>query len=108
YIVCCDGDHELYDMPSDPYQMDNLLFATSTGRALSPSAGSRTQSRRSAATLTGSCRPPSAKPWLILHMHGKVTMLADAMNPEFDNYYDGLAKIKYDACYPYYNAAAEG
>jgi hypothetical protein len=30
------------------------------------------------------------------------------MNPEFDNYYDGLAKIKYDACYPYYNAAAEG
>ncbi|KAK7026634.1 hypothetical protein R3P38DRAFT_3268381 [Favolaschia claudopus] len=37
-----------------------------------------------------------------------ISTLADAMNAEFDGYYDQLAKVKYDACYPYHNAAAEG
>ncbi|KAF7347125.1 Arylsulfatase [Mycena venus] len=117
YIVWCNGDHELYDMTSDPYQMDNLMprcLAASCNTTIT--IGGKSYSvKKVRDRLDGlvqavkKCENGACiKPWSTLHMNGNVTTLADAMNTEFDDYYDSLAKMKYDTCYPYYNAAAEG
>ncbi|KAJ7350002.1 alkaline-phosphatase-like protein [Mycena albidolilacea] len=39
YIIWCDGDHELYDMTSDPYQMDNPLPSMSSSNTIVPRRG---------------------------------------------------------------------
>jgi arylsulfatase len=115
YIIWCDGDHELYDMTSDPYQMDNLLPSMSSSNTTVAIGGEAYSVKKVRDRLDGLVQAVKkcdngacVKPWSTLHTNGHVTTLADAMNTEFDDYYHSLAKMQYDACHPYYNAAAEG
>ncbi|KAJ6568770.1 alkaline-phosphatase-like protein [Mycena capillaripes] len=115
YIVWCNGDHELYDMTLDPYQTDNLMPLMSSGNVTITIGGESYSVNKVRDRLDGlvqavrKCDNGACdKPWSTLHTNGSVSTLADAMNTEFDDYYDGLAKMKYERCYRYYNAAAEG
>ena len=115
YIVWCNGDHELYDMTSDPYQMDNLLPGTTSGNVTISIGGTSYSVAKVRDRLDGLVQAVKkcdggacVKPWTTLHPSGNVTTLADAMQVKFDIYYEDLAKMKYDECYDYYNAAAEG
>ncbi|KAJ7247537.1 putative arylsulfatase [Mycena rebaudengoi] len=115
YIVWCNGDHELYDMTLDPYQTDNLMPAMSSGNATITIGGESYSIKKVRDRLDGLVQAvrkcdngACVKPWSTLHTNGNVSTLADAMNTEFDDYYDGLTKMKYERCYPYYNTAAEG
>ncbi|KAK7038192.1 arylsulfatase [Favolaschia claudopus] len=119
YIVWCNGDHELYDMTSDPYQVDNLMLLgnSSSSDTRITIAGKAYPVKKVRNRLDGLVQAVKkcdegacVKPWSTLHPKGDVSTLAEAMKAEFDQYYNQLAKMEFedDICLPYYNAAAEG
>lgn len=48
------------------------------------------------------------RPWKILHPHGDVTSLKDALRKEFDGFYEEQVKVRFDRCEAGYLIEAEG
>ncbi|PYI07393.1 arylsulfatase [Aspergillus sclerotiicarbonarius CBS 121057] len=109
YSVWCDGDHELYDLSTDPYQMNNIYYqldgAQFLGRPLS-----HVVDRVDALLLVlKSCKGNTCiQPWRVLHPDGSVDSLRDALRPQYDAFYTTQPKVSYSACESGYIIAAEG
>ncbi|KAL4783906.1 Six-hairpin glycosidase-like protein [Aspergillus varians] len=100
YAVWCTGDHELYDLNSDPYQLNNI-YAT-TPKPFKDRLDALLLVLKSCAGST------CIKPWAELHPDWSVQSLLDALNPQYDDFYAGLPRVAYSVCQNGYLIAAEG
>ncbi|GES60151.1 arylsulfatase [Aspergillus terreus] len=111
YAVWCTGEHELYDISTDPYQIANLYSSTNTtnthylGRPL-PAV----QNRLDALVLVlQSCQGNTCiEPWKVLHPDGSVNSLKDALARKYDRFYQEQPKVSYDECLDGYIISNEG
>ncbi|CAK7216017.1 hypothetical protein SCUCBS95973_002662 [Sporothrix curviconia] len=120
YAVWCSGEHELYNLDTDPYQQHNLLGAGSaSGSASSSSAPAFLLDiplAKVAARLDSllfvlkSCRGRACvRPWDELHPDGDVRNLREALRPEFDAFYEVEQKrVSFSRCELGYLVDAEG
>ncbi|KAL2869439.1 Six-hairpin glycosidase-like protein [Aspergillus lucknowensis] len=100
YAVWCNDDHELYDLNTDPYEINNIY--SSAPQALLDRLDALLLVLKSCAGST------CIKPWDELHPDGAVGSLGDALDPEYDEFYAGLPKVAYSVCEDGYIIAAEG
>lgn len=116
YTVWCSNFHELYDMRSDPYQMNNLLFNTSSqaGKKTFGFEIEKLVPRIDALLLTlKACEAEVCiRPWETLHPTGNVKSLKDAMHSRFDEFYiERQKKVTFTGCargyLPYLEGAME-
>ena len=129
YTVWCDNEHELYDLQvrsprprlrnlplkptsprsqTDPYQNTNLYGRNGT---VSGYDITKLSARLDALILTlKACKGSvCVRPWETLHPQGNVHDLADAMDPEYDDFYlEQQLKVTFSACEQGYIIAAEG
>ncbi|KAF5973854.1 putative arylsulfatase [Fusarium bulbicola] len=112
YSAWCNNEHELYDLKTDPGQLNNLfphdnakasttLLGTTTGQVLN---------RLDALMLVlKSCKGNTCiEPWNILHPEGGVTSLKDALQAKFNAFYKEQVKVRFDRCEYGYLIDAEG
>ena len=122
YTVWCSNEHELYEMQSDPGQLNNL-YETGTGGYVTNSSNSgssggtlygweqqKVVARLDALLLTlKACKGATCRrPWAALHPQGDVETLEQALDPRFDAFYDGQEKVSFSECALGYIAAYEG
>ncbi|KXJ96085.1 arylsulfatase precursor [Microdochium bolleyi] len=108
YTVWCTNEHELYDMKTDPVQLNNIYNTTSPIYGYPPA---KLIARVDALLLTlKDCKGVSCRlPWQTLHPAGDVRTLADALDPKFDDFYiSGQKKVSFSACVPGYVLEYEG
>lgn len=137
YTVWCSNEHELYDLVSDPWEMNNLYEASSTAEfsiTLTPAESNeksnqslssyipfstsarktkflmsptnitttipRLISRLDALLLVlKTCKMDECRfPWSALHPAGGVHSLRQALDPQFDAFYQSRPKVQYDRC----------
>lgn len=120
YTVWCSNEHELYEMQSDPVQMNNLYppdeestnsTTTTTTTKIYNWETSKLIARLDALLLTlKSCAGSTCRrPWAALHPQGDVASLAQALDPRFDAFYaEGQEKVTFSACAPGYITEYEG
>ncbi|KAE8326969.1 alkaline-phosphatase-like protein [Aspergillus sergii] len=97
YSVWCEGDHEVYDMSTDPYQMNNLY--NSTEKVLGVSM-KKLEHRLDALTLVlKTCKAKTCQhPWEALHPDGNVQTLVDALDSKYDDFYNKQNRVKFNEC----------
>ncbi|KAI0022873.1 arylsulfatase [Xylariomycetidae sp. FL0641] len=112
YTVWCTGQHELYDMARDPWQMANLVAPNNNNNnASSPRApydlggGVSTSVRNLRHRLDAlvlvlkTCKAATCRrPWGALHPAGDVRSLRDAAAPRYDGFYAELPRVRWDHC----------
>jgi N-acetylglucosamine-6-sulfatase len=101
YTVWCTNDHELYDMSSDPFQLQNLLASSPSNHEINKWPVARLADRLDALLLTlKRCKGRACtKPWGKLHPQGDVKNLKDAMHSRFDTFYEKeQKKVTFDEC----------
>ncbi|EJT70274.1 hypothetical protein GGTG_12447 [Gaeumannomyces tritici R3-111a-1] len=114
YSVWCSGEHELYDLAADPYQINNLLANgtdTGTGPTVAGVDLARLAPRLDALLLVlKSCKGKTCvRPWEALHPAGDVATLADALDPGFDDFYGKeQTKVAFSRCEAGQILASEG
>ncbi|KAF9889507.1 hypothetical protein FE257_007217 [Aspergillus nanangensis] len=102
YAVWCTGEHELYDLSTDPYQINNIYpFHNGTkaqkflGRPL-PTVLNRLDAL---VLVLQSCQGNTCiEPWHVLHPDGSVKSLRDALSPKYDRFYLEQPKVEYEEC----------
>ncbi|KIY46643.1 sulfatase [Fistulina hepatica ATCC 64428] len=99
YNVWCTGEHELYDMQVDPYQIDNLadINATTFEAAFASSNLTLTATRLDALMLVLKTCVSTActDPWSELLPSTGVTSLDDALSSTYDDYFSSVPKVTY-------------
>lgn len=116
YTVWCTNQKELYDISSDPQQMNNLFEPIqytpsepqNTNWTLSIN---RLESRLNALLLVlKSCKATTChQPWSALHPQGDVSSLLEAMDSKYDEFYEKQQKrVSFSWCAEGYILAAEG
>ncbi|KAL4943985.1 hypothetical protein BDV06DRAFT_210649 [Aspergillus oleicola] len=100
YAVWCTGDHELYDLNTDPYQIHNIY--TTSPRSFTNRLDALLLVLKSCAGST------CIKPWDELHPDGSVSTLSDALDKKYDEFYAALPKVQYSVCADGYIIAVEG
>ncbi|KAL3420736.1 arylsulfatase [Phlyctema vagabunda] len=117
YSIWCNNEHELYDMDSDPYQLDNLLLKradTDSGLSRSTVLGlpiSKVVARLdSLLFVLKSCKSDTCvTPWRSLHPKGDVLTLNDALSIHYDSLYEvEQKKVIFNRCERGYIVDAEG
>ncbi|PLN80394.1 Arylsulphatase [Aspergillus taichungensis] len=110
YAVWCSNEHELYDLSSDPYQITNIYTNSPTGTHLLGRPLRKVLDRLDALLLVlKSCQGPTCiKPWNVLHPDGGVASLKDALEPQYDKFYNDQPKVSYSACEGGYIVGSEG
>ncbi|CAO3661658.1 unnamed protein product [Umbelopsis ramanniana] len=95
YAVWCTGEHELFNLKSDPYQTQNI-YNQATERFIN---------RLDALLLVlKSCKAGNCRnPWKVLHDKGGIQSLPEALTRDQDDFYATLPKVKYDHCTGYYD-----
>lgn len=115
YSVWCTGERELYDVRNDPEQTVNLLSATQGGD--NDGSGTSIATALSQFSVAGrghdavvprldalilvlrDCKAEVCRrPWKSLHPDGTITSLADALDSNFDHFYNGQPKMAFDSC----------
>lgn len=118
YAVWCTHERQLYNMRTDPWQMDNLL---------ADDKDAKTKGSLPAATLLGrdletvidrldalvlvmkSCKGAACtEPWRRIHPKGDVHSLKDALAPRFDAFYQKQPKVSFTSCELGYFPEVEG
>jgi len=115
YSVWCNNEHELYDLTTDPYELNNL-YPIQKGNAnddyilISGYLRSQLITRLDALLMVlKSCQGETCiQPWKVLHPAGDVNCLQDAMSKPFDHFYQNQVKVEYDRCEFGYIVDAEG
>ncbi|KAG8164435.1 hypothetical protein KVR01_006353 [Diaporthe batatas] len=112
YSVWCDGEHELYDLETDPGQLHNF-YSTESRPKNKKVMGTNVDlviGRLDALMMVlKSCKGDTCTdPWKVLHPRGDVRSLTDALSVRFDSFYRYQAKVAYDRCEPGYIIDAEG
>ncbi|KAI3390551.1 hypothetical protein diail_9212 [Diaporthe ilicicola] len=115
YSVWCTNEKEFYNMEADPWQLINLL---SNSTAANATAGFSIAGRPFSAILERvdallmvlkACKGIyCTQPWLQLHPSGNVKTLADALNEEYDSFYESQPKVSFSVCDRGYIVSAEG
>ncbi|KAI1810243.1 alkaline-phosphatase-like protein [Poronia punctata] len=114
YSVWCTNEHELYDLKTDPGQLNNLLTLPSedvASRTLSGYSLSKVVSRLDSLLLVlKTCKEEvCVRPWESLHPDGAVRSLNDALSAEFDKFYlEEQVKVSFDRCETGHLLDAEG
>ncbi|KAM0353013.1 hypothetical protein ACHAPU_001899 [Fusarium lateritium] len=113
YSAWCNNEHELYNLKTDPGQLNNLF----------PKGGQETASATLLETTTRqvlnrldalmlvlkSCKGNTCiEPWKTLHPKDDVVNLKDALRKEFDGFYEEQVKVRFDRCEAGYLIHAEG
>ncbi|KAL7309932.1 hypothetical protein PS15m_010749 [Mucor circinelloides] len=100
YAVWCTGEHELYDLKKDPYELKNLYS----------NANAQLVNRLDALLLVlKSCRAESCRdPWRVLHPNDKsVKTLQDALHKKYDAHYKQYKSVKFEECLGFLLASNE-
>ncbi|KAI2834522.1 hypothetical protein CBS147321_5572 [Aspergillus niger] len=109
YSVWCDGDHELYDLSTDPYQMNNIYTQQDNIHLLSRPLSSVIDRIDALLLVLKSCKGNTCiQPWRVLHPDGSVESLKDALHVKYDSFYTNQPKVSYSVCEPGYIIEAEG
>jgi arylsulfatase A-like enzyme len=113
YSVWCNNVHELYNLNTDPGQLENLLSSSSNleSTIILDLPVSKVASRLdSLLFVLKSCKGDQCvNPWKALHPDGEVSTLKDALKSQFDTFYETeQIRIKYDRCEAGYIIGAEG
>ncbi|KAK3989763.1 alkaline-phosphatase-like protein [Cladorrhinum sp. PSN332] len=112
YSVWCTNEHELYDLTTDPYQINNLLHKDSAPPThLLGVPFEKVISRLdSLLFVLKTCKGRTCiKPWEALHPQGNVANLHDALSTRFDVFYEQQQKkVSYNRCELGYLPEAEG
>ncbi|KAG9593354.1 Arylsulphatase, partial [Aureobasidium melanogenum] len=112
YSVWCTGEHEFYDLHSDPSQMHNFFADPKLAKDYSLAGRSWQQViyRLDALLLVlKTCKTTTCiKPWSSLHNNSDVQTLTQALDPEFDAYYIKHPKVGFSSCELGYIPEAEG
>lgn len=118
YNVWCTGDHELYDVAADPYEMDNLFLKDKATEITLSGSGNSTVTttvgnlldRLDALLLVQkSCAGDDCRqPWEALHPAGDVLNLKDALEAQYDDFYTNAPKVAWDQCDRGYIKEMEG
>ncbi|KAL2003750.1 hypothetical protein VTN02DRAFT_2386 [Thermoascus thermophilus] len=114
YSVWCSNEHELYDLTTDPYELNNIYPQGRVEDASDSSILGRPLSqvipRLDALLLVlKSCQGIACvKPWEVLHPAGDVGNLHDALSVKYDAFYHAQAKVSYSRCESGYILDAEG
>ncbi|CAL5874789.1 uncharacterized protein PFLUO_LOCUS9091 [Penicillium psychrofluorescens] len=106
YSVWCTNEHELYDMLTDEYQMENLLADTWDILNVPEDKILLGWSLRQVVTrldalmmvLKTCVGIECTRPWLQIHPQGNVETLQDALNPNYDRFYESQPKVAFSAC----------
>ncbi|KAH7253278.1 alkaline-phosphatase-like protein [Fusarium solani] len=108
YSVWCSGEHELYDLKTDPYQRRNLVSVE--GSKVDGVPLHRLISRLDSLIMVlKSCKGATcARPWVALHPQGNVQTLHDALSHRFDAFYSLQQRVGFDRCELGYIVDAEG
>ncbi|KAK4152205.1 hypothetical protein C8A00DRAFT_44705 [Chaetomidium leptoderma] len=112
YAVWCNNEHELYDLKTDPYQLNNLLHTS----AKPPTTLLGVPFAKVIARLDAllfvlkSCQGQTCvRPWHALHPAGNVQNLQGALSSRFDVFYEQQQKkVSYNRCELGYILDAEG
>ncbi|GAA5891490.1 hypothetical protein JCM6882_004489 [Rhodosporidiobolus microsporus] len=105
YTVWCTGEREIYNMQTDPDQMDNLALHSHSPLSFT----GRLHARLDALLLVlkncvgDVCRDP----WATVFPEGGVKGLSDALNEEYDQYFEELPRVRYSHCQIGYFQALE-
>lgn len=116
YSVWCHGEHELYDLKNDQYQLHNLLRHSTPPASEKKSKLLGLPIPKVVARLDSlllvlkSCKGERCiKPWKSLHPAGDVSTLKQALSPDFDSFYEHeQVRVKYNRCEAGYIVDAEG
>ncbi|KAG6853235.1 hypothetical protein C0991_005822 [Blastosporella zonata] len=110
YSVWCNNEHQLYDLTTDPYELNNLYAGSPSNGTILGQPISRVALRLDALLLVlKSCKAATCiKPWDVLHPDGSVQSLHDALNPIYDEFYTKQYKVTFDRCEYGYILDAEG
>ncbi|RBR24218.1 uncharacterized protein FIESC28_02951 [Fusarium coffeatum] len=113
YSAWCNNEHELYDVRTDPGQLNNIYPLNNTTTASKTFLGTTVQqvvNRLDALMLVlKSCKGETCiEPWKVLHPEGDVTSLKDALSGKFDVFYGDQVKVRFDRCEAGYLVEAEG
>ncbi|KAK4038052.1 alkaline-phosphatase-like protein [Parachaetomium inaequale] len=112
YAVWCTNEHELYDLKTDPYQLNNLLHASAKRPATLLGVPFEKVIARLDALLfvLKSCKGQTCvRPWHALHPAGNVQNLHNALSSRFDVFYEQQQKkVNYNRCEMGYLPDAEG
>ncbi|GKT61402.1 hypothetical protein ColTof4_01483 [Colletotrichum tofieldiae] len=112
YAVWCTNEHELYDLQTDPHQMNNLYPAVRPAAAWLERLVERLDSLM---MVMKSCKGVTCRqPWDVLHPPktvkdgDRVRSLDDALHPRFDAFYAAQARVSFSRCEPGYIPSSEG
>ncbi|KAL4783611.1 alkaline-phosphatase-like protein [Aspergillus varians] len=111
YSVWCNNEHELYDLTTDPYQLNNLYAARDLGDSmiLGHSLAQVITRLDSILLVLKSCKGATCiKPWDVLHPGGAVQNLQDALSRVYDAFYTNQARVSFDRCEHGYIPELEG
>ncbi|KXG52882.1 Alkaline phosphatase-like, alpha/beta/alpha [Penicillium griseofulvum] len=110
YSVWCNNEHELYDLTVDPYQVNNLLKSNNQEVEVLGYPMSKVIPRLDALLMVlKSCQGSECiKPWDTLHPDWSVASLKDALDREYDSFYESQPKVSFARCAYYYEIEAEG
>ncbi|KAK2591996.1 hypothetical protein QQS21_010299 [Conoideocrella luteorostrata] len=110
YSVFCHNERELYDMKTDPYQINNLLAPSSKIKTLLGKPLKQVVDRLDTLVFVlKSCKAQGCiKPWHTLHPQGNVKSLADALSPRFDHFYAAQRRVSLPQCTLGYIQEREG
>ncbi|GLA28566.1 Arylsulphatase [Aspergillus phoenicis ATCC 13157] len=109
YSVWCSGEHELYDLTTDPYQLHNLYPNLAASKIGSYSAVKISTRLDALLMVLKSCKGDTCiQPWRTLHPYGDVHSLLDALDNTFDGFYVRQVRVQFGWCEHGYLLEAEG
>ncbi|KAF2090685.1 putative arylsulfatase [Saccharata proteae CBS 121410] len=111
YTVWCTNEHELYDITTDPYQVNNLLSTTTpTNTTLLGHPVSRVTARLDTLLMVlKTCKADACvNPWGVIFPHGEVSTLAEALDPKYDDFFEEQNRVSFSACALGYIKSVEG
>ncbi|KAL5044367.1 hypothetical protein BDW71DRAFT_186226 [Aspergillus fruticulosus] len=109
YSVWCNNEHELYDLTTDPYQLNNRYTNEMSDTIFGHSLSQVISRLDSILLVLKSCKGATCiKPWDVLHPGGHVQNLKDALNPLYDAFYTNQARVSFDHCEYGYIPEIEG
>ncbi|KAJ6093601.1 hypothetical protein N7486_008890 [Penicillium sp. IBT 16267x] len=114
YAVWCNNEHELYDLSTDPYQLHNLYPNGAVLGENEPHLLGRTLSqaisRLDALLLVlKSCQGLTCiEPWKVVQPQHTIHTLRDALDEQYDLFYQERPRVSFNWCDTGYVIEAEG